>query len=314
MEQAYSATSLGNLRLLLGSASNRGALSGTWPRDHHAQTSLVLGQTAPFSGQNIEPNQEAQEAPAISPVDIASTEHSNLVAEVPVNTPILDYSHASHEELLAAARFSDGRAFVELSGRCADSVHSRVFRILRNREDTEDVVQEALFKAYTHIGEFRGSCTFSTWLTKIAINSALMLLRKRRSRSEVSFDQPGDNQTRAIWEFPDPYPNAEQVYAKRQIIDLLSHAIKRLPSCYRSILESHHGREQSVQETADALGITVAAAKSRLLRARLTVRSTLEEKVSPCRTHAINKAKTVTTDELLANEIRERQVITQSQS
>ena len=140
------------------------------------------------------------------------------------------YREASDEELLAAARSSDDRAFAELSGRYRKSIHNTASRIVRNREDAEDVVQDAFFKAYIHLKHFRGTCRFSTWLTKIAVNSALMLLRKRRIRPEVSFEQRANqDQTREMWDFPDQSPNPEQVYAKCQALELLSRAMTRLP-------------------------------------------------------------------------------------
>jgi RNA polymerase sigma-70 factor (ECF subfamily) len=191
----------------------------------------------------------------------------------------LDYGDASDEQLLLAARSGDERAFVELSSRYTASLHRKVFRILRNREDAEDAVQDALFKAYTHLGQFRSACKFSTWLTRIAINSALMQLRQRRSHSEVSFHQrQDDDQTLAPLDFPDPSPNAEQLYAKRQTIDRLAFEVQRLPSYYRTIVSHYHEQERNLQDAADSLGITVAAAKSRLSRARLAIRSALERK------------------------------------
>jgi RNA polymerase sigma-70 factor (ECF subfamily) len=106
-----------------------------------------------------------------------------------------------------------------------------------------------------------------------------MQLRKRRSHSEISFNQRcDDDQVSEIWEFPDPSPNAEQVYAKHQAIDRLSHAVQRLPSCYRTIVSQYHEQERTLQEAADSLGITIAAAKSRLLRARLAIRANLKRK------------------------------------
>jgi len=201
-----------------------------------------------------------------------------------VNAPISDYKNASDQQLLETARSSNEQAFGELIGRHAQMVQKKIFRILRNHEDAEDIVQEALFRAYAHLGEFRGACAFSTWLTRIAINLALMLLRKRRLRTEVSFDQPIDGfQTWGDWEYPDSSPNAEQAYASRQTAELLARAVKRLPSRYRNVVEQYHGKEQSLQEAADNLGITVAAVKSRLLRARLTIRNILEEDASPRR-------------------------------
>ena len=194
-------------------------------------------------------------------------------------SPFLDYRGASDEELLAAARSSDERAFAELSGRYRKSIHNTASRIVRHREDAEDVVQNTLFKAYIHLKDFRGTCRLSSWLTTIAINSALMLLRKRRSRSEVSCDQRGnEDRTWEIWEFPDPSPNPEQIYEKHQALDILSRVVTRLPPAYRSVLTQQlHDPEQSMQRIADTVGITVSATKSRLRRARLSIRSTLKK-------------------------------------
>lgn len=194
----------------------------------------------------------------------------------------IDYAHASEEELLAAARSSDHKAFVELSGRCMNSVRRKVYRIVKNREDSEDVIQDALLKAYCHLPEFRGSAGFSTWLTRIAINTALSLLRKRRSRPEVSNEQSGDaDQPVTTWDFPDPSPNAERTYSRKRAVEVLSRAVKRLRPMDRNTLELFHVQEMSMKQMADSLGITVSSAKSRLHRARIAVRSTLErERIS----------------------------------
>ena len=150
--------------------------------------------------------------------------------------------------------------------------------MLRNREDTDDVLQDAICRAFVHLQCFRGTCVFSTWLTRIAINSALMLMRKRRSRSEISYDHQTDpDQEIQTWEFPDRSPNPEQLYVKRQAIDRMLVAVNRLSPRYRGLVQQFHGTEQSLQETADQLGIKVGTAKSRLLRARMKLRSSLKE-------------------------------------
>jgi RNA polymerase sigma factor (sigma-70 family) len=114
-------------------------------------------------------------------------------------------------------------------------------------------------------------------LTIPADNAALMLMRKRRSRSETSYDQRSDqDQERPIWEFADRSPNPEQIYAKRQLIERMAVAVNRLSPRYRDLVQQFHGTEQSLQETAQKLGIKVGAAKSRLMRARLKMRSRLE--------------------------------------
>jgi len=210
----------------------------------------------------------------------ASAPGDSIPDEVfPTNPRIIDYAQASEEELVAAAKSSDHKAFVELSERCRNSVDKKVYRIVRNREDSEDVVQDALLKAYCHLPEFRGSSGFSTWLTRIAINTAFTLLRKRKSHPEVSNDQCGDaDQPGTAWEFPDPSPDAEQEYARKRTVEVLSHAVKRLRPKDRNTLELFHIQEMSMKQIADSLGITVSSAKSRLHRARLAVRSTLERK------------------------------------
>jgi RNA polymerase sigma-70 factor (ECF subfamily) len=244
---------------------------------------MELTYTAtPFRQHAVEFHREVASHTAIVAVVSSDAELHNPVQRVSESVTVVNRGYSSDEQLLVAARSGDGQAFVELSSRYADSIHRTVFRILRNREDTEDALQEALFKAYTHLGQFRGACKFSTWLTRIAVNSALMQLRRRRSHSEVSFHQRrDDDQSAETLDFPDSSPNAEQMYAKRQDIDRLSHAIGRLPSRYRSMVSQYHVQERSMNEAADSLGITIAAAKSRLLRARLALRSTLSRNASP---------------------------------
>lgn len=282
MEQAHSASNPTYARGLLETSNDQSFLNGVWSQDHDAELSIPVEPMVPFGRQYLEPRQSGRGCDVNPDVETHPANQSVSAAVNLANTPMADYKNASDEHLLVTARFSDEQAFVELTSRYAKMVYGKVFRILRNREDAEDVVQEALYKAYVNLGNFRGTCAFSTWLTRIAINSALMLIRKRRSRREVSFDQPDDEtQAWGSMEFADPTPNAEQAFTRRQTIDMLSHAVERLPSYYRCIIEQCHGRERSMKEAADTLGITLAAAKSRLMRARLRIRSTLENSASP---------------------------------
>jgi RNA polymerase sigma-70 factor (ECF subfamily) len=242
----------------------------------HVQRSLISNEVLPFSQLPIECVPPKPGASAIEAVRNSTMEQQNHLEVRSLDKSIADYSQTSDEQLLAGARAFDERAFQELSRRCQASLRNRVFRIVRNREDTEDVMQETLLKAYTHLKGFQGTCRFSTWLTRIAINSALMALRKRKSRSEVPHDQQGNEEQKwEVWEFPDPSPNPEQACRKHQVIESVSLAVSRLPLAQRSLFELHHVHEHSVQECADAVGITVAAAKARLLRARLTIRTVL---------------------------------------
>ena len=284
MEQAHSAPNPTNAGALVETSGEPGFLNSAWSRDHNKEFSSPMGALMHFRELQEEPLLKARAYDASPDFEAQDAKQLILAGSNQVNVPISDYKNASDQQLLETARSSNEQAFVELIGRHAQMVQKKIFRILRNHEDTEDVVQEALFRAYAHLGEFRGTCAFSTWLTRIAINLALMLLRKRRLRTEISFDQPRDGfQTWGDWEYPDSSPNAEQTYASRQTADLLARAVKRLPSRYRNLVEQYHGKERSLQEAADDLGITVAAAKSRLLRARLSIRNILEEDAPPWR-------------------------------
>lgn len=273
MEQAQAAIKTAFDPLFPGTPGTHGALNSGCPGGHHTPSPLVIDQKASYKRRHVRLTRVPQGNDAFSFNEASATAPSDLSGA----DLVIDYARATNEQLLNAVRSLDKEAFTELSGRHVESVHKKVFGIVRNHEDAEDVVQEALFKAYTHLSEFRGSCTFSTWLMAIAINTALMLLRKRKMHSEVSSDQGGDhNQEWASWEFADPHLDAEKSYARRRTMDQLSRAIGRLPLRYRNALERYHVREQSMQQTADRLGLTVPAVKSRLLRGRLKLRAILQ--------------------------------------
>jgi hypothetical protein len=93
--------------------------------------------------------------------------------------------NASDDDLITAAQYGDQQAFVELCGKCAFMVKSKISKIARNQEEAEDALQDTLMRAYSHLKSFRRSCKLSTWLTTIGANSALMILRKRRARGET---------------------------------------------------------------------------------------------------------------------------------
>ncbi|MGC1299036.1 MAG: sigma-70 family RNA polymerase sigma factor [Alloacidobacterium sp.] len=183
----------------------------------------------------------------------------------------------SDELLVAAARTGDRSAFVELCNRYSKKILPRVYRITKNWEDAEDVLQESLVKAFVHLESFEGRSKFSSWLTSIAINCALMQLRKRH-RLDISIDRiQDDSQTWSTWEPEDRAETPENRYARQEREELLRSAILRLPTIFREVVELRHTQEYSTSEIAQALGISVAAVKSRLLRARMAVRSSFAE-------------------------------------
>jgi len=185
---------------------------------------------------------------------------------------------ATDDRLTLAAKSGNGSAFVELSRRHSKRIQLRIYRILGNWEDTEDAIQDSLLKAFKHLDQFRGTCKFSTWLMRIAINSALMVLRKRKAHPETSYDSAADSaEPKELWECPDVSAGPERLCVDREAQELLRGAIRRLPWSYRTVLELFYFKDWSTDETAQAMGISIAAAKSRLLRARITLRASLPE-------------------------------------
>jgi RNA polymerase sigma-70 factor, ECF subfamily len=189
------------------------------------------------------------------------------------------------EQLLSAAKAGDHSAFVELCQPHSKKILQRIYRITKNLEDAEDVLQDALLKAFIHLKDFEGRSRFSSWLTRIAINSALMALRKKR-RSDVPIDQGcNDSQMWLAWEPQDQTESPESHCTRREREDMLRDAICRLPSMFREVVELRHVQEYSTRETAQALGISEAAAKSRLLRARMAVRASFSKTIPTSRKH-----------------------------
>lgn len=180
---------------------------------------------------------------------------------------------ACEADLVAAAKSGDQQAFLELCRRYSPSLKRRIRGVVRNCEDAEDVLQETLMSAFRHLAGFRGKCSFRTWIMTIATNNSLMLLRKRRNRSEIGFGLvTAEGKEFDILQLADPMPNPEQVYAKRQGSQRLSQAVRILPPGFRHLVERYHQDEVRLVDAANAVGITAAAAKSRLLRARIALR------------------------------------------
>ncbi len=181
---------------------------------------------------------------------------------------------ATDEVLIVAAKSGDRPAFVELWTRHSKIAFNMAYRITGNQEDAEDVVQDAWLRAYVHLNRFDGRSKFSTWLTRIAINSALGILRRKRARPETSMEIT-DGETWQHWEIADETKNIEDLYARHERGEHLRRAIRRLPPTLRNVVEIHQSNHRSVKEIADLAGISVAATKSRLLRARRILRKTL---------------------------------------
>ncbi len=178
--------------------------------------------------------------------------------------------------LVVRARAGDLSAFTLL----VEKYEGKIFRLARhitnNQEDSEDVLQETFLKAYEHLGEFQGNSKFYTWIVRIAVNESLMKLRKRKSDRSVSLDEQIDTgedvvaREIAVWE-----DNPEDKYSQTELREILDQAVKSLSPIFRSVFVLRDIEELSSEETAEILGLTVPAVKSRLLRARLKLREKL---------------------------------------
>jgi RNA polymerase sigma-70 factor (ECF subfamily) len=178
--------------------------------------------------------------------------------------------------LVAQAKAGDQSAFSELVRRYERKIYRLAKNITRNDEDAEDVLQDAFLKAYTHLNNFKGDSKFYTWIVRIAVNEALMRLRKRKNDRSVPLDEPVDlgeeTVTReiAVWE-----DNPEHQYSQEEWRRILDEAIDTLKPDFRTVFVLRDIEELSTEETAETLGISVPAVKSRLLRARLALREKL---------------------------------------
>jgi RNA polymerase sigma-70 factor (ECF subfamily) len=164
-------------------------------------------------------------------------------------------------------------------------LYRTVFAVLRNREDAEDAVQDSWCRAYANLDSFEGRAAFSTWLTRIAINSALMLRRRKSYRVEASLNDIPDNQSepfldRAVAESPNP----EEICVAGELSSLIEDQIRELPPRVQAAFRLQKIEEFSITEAARALGIRETAVKSRVLRARRKVARGLRKLLStpPC--------------------------------
>jgi len=178
--------------------------------------------------------------------------------------------------LVARAKAGDDQAFAELVLHYEGRIFRMAKHILQSDEDAEDVLQESFMKAYSGLDNFQGNSKFYTWLVRIAVNEALMKLRKRKSDRSVSLDEQLDTgedlvaREVAVWD-----GSPEDRYSQEEIRGILEAAIATLEPIYRVVFQLRDVEELSTEETADALGISVPAVKSRLLRARLQLREKL---------------------------------------
>jgi RNA polymerase sigma-70 factor, ECF subfamily len=177
--------------------------------------------------------------------------------------------------LVASAKAGDLAAFEELVNRYERRIFRLTMNITQNREDAEDATQDAFLKSFQHLENFQGGSRFYTWLVRIAVNEALMRLRRRRP-NVTSIDQPTENDGELIpQQVEDWGPTPEQRYARNELTSILTNVIGGLDPIFRTVFLLRDVEQLSTEETADILGVSVPAVKSRLLRARLKLRAKL---------------------------------------
>jgi RNA polymerase sigma-70 factor (ECF subfamily) len=179
-------------------------------------------------------------------------------------------------DLVHASKKGDVAAFEQLVKR----YDSRLLRIsqtvTRNREDSEDAVQEALFKAFQNLAEFREDAQFSTWLIRITVNQSLMKLRKQRAHKEVSLDEDSESDLAALpGDVPDSAPNPEQLCWASELRDILARTVEDLRPILRTVFVLRDVEGLSIEQTAQVLNLSQSAVKARLWRVRLHLRERL---------------------------------------
>ena len=185
-------------------------------------------------------------------------------------------TEVSDDDLITTAQHGDQQAFAELCRRHSSMTKMKIFRIVQNHEDAEDAFQDTVLRAYTHLASFRRSCKFSTWIIGIGVNCALMMIRKRKDRREThAIVGISDHGTFELQDQADPSLGPEGIYLKQQADLLVRRAVEKLQPNLRSAVDHYYGSELSLRESAKALDISVNAMKSRLLRGRVRLRSSL---------------------------------------
>jgi RNA polymerase sigma factor (sigma-70 family) len=192
--------------------------------------------------------------------------------------------------LVEAARGGHPMAFETLSERYRPQLLHVARRITRTCEDAEDAVQDALLSAFLHVKDFNGMSSFGTWLTRIAINSALMILRKKRASPEIATDCNDEFGADGLnYRMTKQQPNPESRYAQREEEAALKKAIQNLKPAQRAVVQIQHLQERTILETAETIGISVSATKGRLFHAKRTLRRSLIPKLRRMRRNSKNR-------------------------
>jgi RNA polymerase sigma-70 factor, ECF subfamily len=204
-----------------------------------------------------------------------------------------NFELASNYEALLVAQSKSGSsgAFGELYERHQQRIYRTAFRILRNRQDAEDAAQRSFQRAFTNLDKFREDSAFSTWVTRIAINEALMMLRQRRVTMPLSENNTDDAAAPSAFDLADERPTPEQVLAENELRAAVTQAISHLRESLRTVVLLRELQGLTSAETARRLGLTVSAVKARTHHARRYLRRHLEHKYKAARNEFLTRAR-----------------------
>lgn len=200
----------------------------------------------------------------------------SLPQKMSIQVKSADPAEIREQELIRRVQAGEKQFFYELVKPYERRIYSAAFAILRNEAEAEDAAQEAVLKALTHIQQFRADARFSTWLTQIAVNEALMKRRKAHAEiMEPIGEREEDDGTYTPRDFADWREIPSEVLERKEIRQKLADALSALAEKYRKVFVLRDIQHLSIEETAEALGISRASVKTRLLRARLMLRDLL---------------------------------------
>jgi RNA polymerase sigma-70 factor (ECF subfamily) len=184
--------------------------------------------------------------------------------------------HFDERLLVTQAQSGGSNAFAELYERHRLKIYRTAFRILRNQEDAEDAAQRSFQRAFTKLSRFRGDSTFSTWLTRIAINEALMMLRHHRANRRLLGSDTHEDFEACAFGLADKGPTPEETLAENELRATVTQAISRLRKSLQIVVLLRDLQGLTSAETAQRLGLSVAAVKARSFHARRCLRRHLE--------------------------------------
>ena len=209
-----------------------------------------------------------------------NSQHAERVSTHLERSPIYVVENTGSEDglLVEKSKSGDASAFGTLFERHRSKIHSVTFRILRNQQDAEDAVQRAFQRAFINLKRFREDSTFLIWMTRIAINEALMLLRQRRPNKALSEEDGDRTRDHSSFELPDDRPTPEQALAQTELRSAVIYAISKLRHNLRIVILLREVHGFTSAEIARRLGLTVAAVKGRTFHAKRHLRRHLNRK------------------------------------